>query len=98
MNNVDVHIFWDTNYPQNTQHLLLQVIGQTSPGNWREQPLIENNKLELDDIDTVQNRFLIGGWKFTDEGFLENSLFEYTLSARDQIGTSICTTKIQFTK
>lgn len=98
INNDDIRIFWNTTYPQNTGYLILQVIGKTASGSWREQPLIENNTLNINDVDTVENGFLIGGWKFDAEGFPENNLFQYDLSAHAQDGTWICTTTNQFTK
>ncbi len=94
----DIRIYWNAIYPENTEYLLLQVMGQSSPGIWREKPLIEQNKLDITDLDTVKNGFLIGGWKFDAEAFPENNLYEYTLSAHRQDGTRICIIQEQFSK
>jgi len=95
----DVFIHW-SNLPQDTRWLVLKVLGRL---NGRNTNLIEPNTIDANDVDTQENGFMLGSWRFDPDdpswkGFPENTQFTFTLEAQDENRNGMCSKSSTFTQ
>lgn len=95
----DVFIRWD-DLPSDTRWLYLKVQGSL---NGRNTNLIEPNTIDANDVDTRENGFMLGSWRFdpddpNSKGFPENTQFTFTLEAQDENRNGICSKSGTFTQ
>lgn len=84
----DITVSW-SNVPANTAYFIFAANGTL---NGEEAPLIYPTQVN------VEEKYLIGLWKFAERGFTTGGTFSYALQAKTNSGTTICTTTGTFTQ